>query len=158
MRPETTFGVTEAARIAGISRDRLADWICRGVFQPERPQREMRPELTLRDLYRIYVALYLRALGLRPEDALQIPYALLGDPKVRAEQDAGLARVSEDPGSWPTWREVGARKAGSGVGYTWREVGELQRKQPMIVVPLRPLAQQLLQTVSDYLAKQEAAG
>ena len=158
MRTETTFGVTEAARITGISRDRLADWLSRGIFRPERPQRELRPELTLRDLYRVYVALYLRALGLRPEDAFQIPYALVGDPRTRVEQDAGLVRLLEDPVPWPTWREVVARKAGSGIGYTWGELVELQRQQPVIIVPLRPLARELLRRVRDYLGKGEAAG
>jgi hypothetical protein len=158
MSAETTFGVTEAARITGVSRDRLADWLSRGVFRPERPQRELRPELTLRDLYRIHVALYLRALGLRPEDALNIPYALLGDPATRAQQDMGLVRLSEDPGAWPTWREVATRKVGSAIGYTWAELVELQRQQPVIIVPLRPLARDLLSRVQDYLGKGEATG
>jgi len=155
MRTQTTFGVTEAARITGVSRDRLADWLSRGVFKPERPQRELRPELTLTDLYRIYCALHLRSLGLRPEDAFQIPYSLIGDPVIRAEEDVALVRLLEPPLGWPVWREVVPEKRGPGIGYTCAELGELQRKEPVIVLPLRPLAQALLRLVEDYLGEKE---
>ena len=158
MRRDSTFGVTEAARITGISRDRLADWICRGAFKPERPQRELRPELTLTDLYRVYCGLHLRALGLRPEDTFQIPYALIGDPVIRAEQDIALVRLLEPPLGSPVWREVVPHKRGPAIGYTWAELGELLHKEPVIVLPLQPLAKALLQEVDHYLARTAAQG
>jgi hypothetical protein len=158
MRRDSTFGVTEAARITGVSRDRLADWLSRGIFKPERPQRELRPELTLCDLYRIYAALHLRALGLRPEDAFQIPYSLICDPVIRAEQDVALVRRLEPPLGSPVWREVVPQKRGPAIGYTWAELGEVLHKEPVIVLPLQPLAKALLQQVDNYLARTAAQG
>ena len=158
MRRDSTFGVTEAARILGTSRDRLADWLCRRVFKPERPQRELRPELTLCDLYRIYAALHLRALGLRPEDAFQIPYSLIGDPVIRAEQDIALVRLLEPPLGSPVWREVVPHKRGPAIGFSWGELAELMHKEPVIVLPLQPMARALLQEVDNYLGRTAAQG
>jgi hypothetical protein len=149
----TTFGATEAARITGVSRDRLADWLSRGIFKPERPQRELRPELTITDLFRLFCGLHLRALGLRPEDAFQIPYSLIGDPMIRAEQDIALVRLLEPPIGSLVWREVVPEKSGPGIGFSWGELSDLLHREPMIVLPLQLLAKALLRRTDDYLSK-----
>jgi hypothetical protein len=143
------FGYTEAAEIVGVQLVPLANWVRRGSVPVDHPPRAYRPQLSINDLFRLFLLAHCVRLGVTPENA-KLRYIFGGEDVFEAARSKSAGTVHWYDEADGCMSMCPFYKGGESL----ERVGE---HNVAILIPHRRLAQELIQRTIDFLARQEQA-